>query len=240
MTVKVKPFNIFRNLGLNENQHSKFLRKFLSPRGSHNQDDLFLSEFLKVLQIDPKILENASPSDIHVRIEKKAGKRGRVDLLIKIGEYKIIVENKINGAKSTKNQLYRYWKNIVFDENSYRSYFQSKNLEGLKELSDFDTHYEFHKEIQADKFKLCFLTLSSKMTVDQSYAQSLQRHIKYDKNLLPEILPIDVTKIGYKEDIIIWLNNCLPQIKENSNCSESDAESIKIIIKQYIQYISNK
>jgi hypothetical protein len=237
MTEKVRPFNIFRNLGLNENQHSNFLLKFLSPKGSHNQGVLFIKEFLKVVKIDTKILDNISINDISVSTEQKAGKRGRVDLLIKIGEYKIIVENKINGAKSTNNQLYRYWKNLIFDETGYRSYFQMKKLEGLKKLNDFDTHSKFHEERQADKYKLCFLTKSTKMTVNESYEQSLQRHSFYDINLFPERLPIDVIKLGYKEDIIIWLNNCLPQIEKNTKCSESDAESIKIIIKQYIKHL---
>lgn len=237
MSDKVKPFNIFRNLGLNENQHSNFLLKFLSPKGSHNQEDLFIKEFLKVVGIDSKVLENFSIKDILVSTEQKAGKRGRVDLLIEIGDYKIIVENKIKGAKSTKNQLYRYWKNFIFDEASYQSYFQERKLNGLKELSDFNTHIEFYKEKQADKYKICFLTKSNKSSDNESYIQSLQRHPFYDSNLYPEKLPIDVIKIGYKEDIIIWLNNCLPQIKKNENCSESDAESIRIIIRQYIQHL---
>ena len=236
MSNKIRPFNIFRNLGLNENQHSNFLLKFISPKGSHNQKDLFIREFLKVVGIDSKIFEKFSIKDISVSTEQKAGNRGRVDLFIEIGDYKIIVENKINGAESTNNQLYRYWKNLIFDKASYRSYFQERKLNGLKE-SDLNTHIEFYKEKQAEKYKICYLTKSIKSSDSRSYKQSLQRHPFYDSNLYPEKLPTDPIKIGYKEDITVWLNNCLPQIKTNKNCSESDVESIRVIIQQYIQHL---
>jgi hypothetical protein len=101
-------FNIFRNLGMNENQHSNLLKKLLCPTGKHNQANLFLKSFVE------DVLKAPYEDNLQVKREERAGKKGFVDLMICSSSCKYIIENKVNNAKDRDSQLYRYWRNHIY------------------------------------------------------------------------------------------------------------------------------
>ncbi len=117
-------FNIFKTLNLESSEnklHSKILKEFLNPKGTHGQGDLFLKIFLehqKILDFDS---ESAS-ADCEIRIgniNTDYTEGGRIDIVIKDENNKqIFIENKIN-ATDQKNQLLRYYKS---DPNAYLFY----------------------------------------------------------------------------------------------------------------------
>lgn len=234
--MKNEKFNLFRNLKMNENQHSNLLRKLLHLNGKHHQGNLFLTEFLNILEIDSSIL---SDSEVKIKNEKKAGS-GRVDIYISIGDHKILIENKVNGAINQKNQLYRYWKNLIF-EPEYNKYCKNQNIQFSYD-NPIDASF-FQSEI-FDKYKLIYLVRSTKgisdWTVNEGYKQSIQKpkNPTYNKFIyLPEKVPVDIIKLGFKEDIVAWLNRCLDEVKENEKCSIENIERFRHVIKQYIEEI---
>lgn len=223
-------FNIFRNLGLTENQHSNFLKKMLSPRGSHNQGCLFLEEFLKTIGINYDCLTSNS---INVYTEKQAGKRGRIDLSLTIGDSTIIIENKINGAKDQSGQLYRYWKNAIYNEKKFIAFCKVHNIPPSNNLA---LHQEFCKQ-ESKQHKLIYLAKSRKTNSITPNSILKPNVPTYERQtLLPSELPFPIIELGYKEDIIPWLENCLPKITDSASCSK---HILKSIIEQYIAFIKS-
>lgn len=113
--IKEEKFNIFGSENtdfLNENGHSFFLKRLLSPNGQHGQRNLFLKSFVTdVLNIPFDETQKWSAEK-----EIKAG-QGRVDLHIHSKNFNIVIENKIKiNPKEEDAQLYRYWRNIIYGE----------------------------------------------------------------------------------------------------------------------------
>ena len=128
-------FNLFKNLGLNETQHSNLLKKLLTVSGKHGQGDMFLKSFLDMIKL------SYSDEKWEIQKEQKAGVKGRIDLLISSNKKIVIVENKIRNADNQKNQLYRYWKNAILDKGFEESKIiylarSRKNKDFEKDLSD--------------------------------------------------------------------------------------------------------
>ena len=112
-----KSFNIFKilNASYKENLHSKFIGELLDPNGSHGQGYLFLNLFLEHINpVLPNFKFNASSANIYLEynigsINNSQKQGGRIDLLIKDNEKRlIIIENKIK-AKDQPKQLERYY-----------------------------------------------------------------------------------------------------------------------------------
>lgn len=100
-------FNMFLACGVNhyENTHSNILAELLNPQGNHGQSDLFLKEFLKV--VEDKVSElDLDTSKSEVIREKDTG-NGRIDILIQSSQKAVIIENKIY-ADDQWQQLIRY------------------------------------------------------------------------------------------------------------------------------------
>jgi hypothetical protein len=100
-------FNLFELISdhyYRETFHSDILNAFLDPEGKHRGQNKYLRLFLEYIasqheaKVDPSHYSNATT----VREE------GRMDILIKGSEHAIFIENKINGAPDTDEQLYRY------------------------------------------------------------------------------------------------------------------------------------
>jgi hypothetical protein len=176
-------FNLFENLGLNENQHTGLLKKLLSTTGKHNQQDLFLRTFLESVGI------TYCGEKWRVEKEQKSGKRGRIDLLLQTDNKTIIIENKINCAKNQNNQLYRYWKNHIFN----------------KKIAEYKIIYLVKSKVNYD----------SKMLNDSITKPDCPT---YQKQLtLPKTLPIEIEVMGYKEDILPWLIKCQKQFANSDD-----------------------
>ena len=108
-------FNIFNVLGLSSNEtrtHSAFIAELISPDGSHGCGSDFLRAFINRFidkSFSPEKIQNAK-----VEIERAIGYKnedategGRLDIVITIGTFMVIVENKIY-AQDQEKQLLRY------------------------------------------------------------------------------------------------------------------------------------
>lgn len=97
-------FNLFSVLRSDSDEvrlHSRFIAEVLNPNGSHYSDDVFLICFLELLEIS--LEPDVQPL---VFTEYK-----NIDILIKIGDTAVIIENKIF-AGDQNEQLTRYYESI--------------------------------------------------------------------------------------------------------------------------------
>lgn len=108
-------FNIFNVVGLCSEEvrlHSAFIAELLNPKGSHGVGDLFLKEFLSIIDtpLDYININSLSQKEITERyigrITDTEG--GKIDIIIEDGNHAIIIENKIY-ARDQKRQLLRYY-----------------------------------------------------------------------------------------------------------------------------------
>lgn len=105
-------FNIFSILQMESDEvstHSRFIAEILNVKGQHNLKDKFLKTFISLFA--PNSLLNTEKSKVIVeyyvgKVQKENG--GRIDILIKDDDGKVImIENKIY-ALEQDNQLLRY------------------------------------------------------------------------------------------------------------------------------------
>lgn len=105
-------FNIFKLLGVASSEvrtHSMFLAELLNPRGSHQQEAVFLNLFVKRFLVQDFDTASAM-ADVEFYIgAKTATTGGRIDILVRDKtNRRIIIENKIY-AGDQENQLLRYY-----------------------------------------------------------------------------------------------------------------------------------
>ena len=110
-------FNIFNVIGLSSEEvrlHSSLIAELLNPKGSHGLGNIFLKEFLKILDIPTDYIDIKHCSQEKIT-ERNIGRitytdtdGGRIDIIIEDGNHAIIIENKIY-AEDQKNQLLRYY-----------------------------------------------------------------------------------------------------------------------------------
>lgn len=190
--MKEEKFNIFGSKNtslLNENGHSVFLKRLLSPNGQHALGNFFLKSFV----IDVLDCSFDETQQWVTEKEKKAGK-GRVDLYIHSKDFTIVIENKID-AKDEKSQLYRYWRNKIYKEIIY------------------DREQDNKKWRQS---KLIYLAPYKKEPSEDSLQRPYDSGKKYDG--FPDKLSMEkITCISYKRDISKWIGNCLKAIDKNKN-----------------------
>ncbi|MDR2870581.1 MAG: PD-(D/E)XK nuclease family protein [Deferribacteraceae bacterium] len=94
-------FSLFDHINYGELTISSIIRGLLDPNGTHGQGNLFLCEFLKLLDLD---YADVKPSII--RCEWSIG-NGRIDIFIVTDKYCIAIENKL-WAKDQKGQVKDY------------------------------------------------------------------------------------------------------------------------------------
>ena len=117
-TIRGENYNIFEIMGLSTNEvklHSSLLADLLNPKGLHGLGIKPLKLFLKIfdLKFSEEELAGAIVDKEHhiAPISKDGNQGGNIDILIKIKDYYILIENKINAADQDR-QLYRY-KNYI-------------------------------------------------------------------------------------------------------------------------------
>lgn len=159
-------FNVFDFFAVGETKHSELLGFLLEPKQTHGQSNLFLLEFLSMLNI-----ESPEVGKWQVTCEYD-----RIDIMLK-REYPlsiIIIENKSNFAKDQPNQLYRYWHNQIYQNNP--------NI-------DYDSEQTKHN------FKIIYLAPNpSKKYIDDSISKPKQFH-EYLPQIIPiEIIHLTFEK----------------------------------------------
>lgn len=107
-------YNIFEVTKLTYDEvklHSAFIADLLNPNGKHGLGTLPLNEFIKLnkIQIDDKILPKARVATEYSigPISKDYSHGGNIDILIKLNDTTIVIENKIYAIDQRK-QLLRY------------------------------------------------------------------------------------------------------------------------------------
>jgi hypothetical protein len=107
-------FNLLEILAPKELQLSKLFAEFLNPNGTHEQNSLFLNEFIKTFLPNHKKL--IKEKNINVLIELAENVNGRIDILIDFdNNFGIAIENK-PFADDQDEQIIRY---VEYLENTY-------------------------------------------------------------------------------------------------------------------------
>lgn len=96
-------FGFFDHESLDEMRVSRMLARLLDPQGSHAQRGLFLRLFLEELRITwPRQVCDAASVDTEFHFDD-----GRLDILVRAGDYALAIENKL-WAASPDRQIERY------------------------------------------------------------------------------------------------------------------------------------
>lgn len=212
-------FNFFKNLHLTEEGHTSILKRFLSPRGTHGYKDTFLRLFLEKIGVSYNYEKKW-----HVT-SKKSGERGILDLIIFNDDLStiVVIENKIRNAKDQPSQLYRYWRNEIYEPMLKSGKYSKKFL-----ISD---EVNENKEI-TDHYKVIYLTTDGRKTIDKkSLKRPKSSNGKY--NDFPETLKFNFTQLSYKKDIKDWLTECKKVV------SRDESLRLYLILKQYIEWIES-
>ena len=179
-----------------------------NEKDSHNFNILRLfpigetmhSKLLKLL-LDPKgehgqgnlflllFLESIGIKEPSQGIWKVTTEESNIDLLIKRDDPPsiIIIENKSNWARDQPNQLYRYWYSTIY-----------------KVTNNFDPYYY---KLNINNFIIIYLCPYGKMYERQSIAKP-EGFMKK----LPEIIPMDIKILTFKENIDYWIKKCIENI----------------------------
>lgn len=116
--IRGENYNVFDIIGLSTNEvrlHSSFIVDLLNPKGLHGLGVNPLKHFFNILQLqfsDEDLSSAQVIQEYHIgNISEDYSWGGNIDILIKIKDYYLAIENKIN-AGDQPNQLLRY-KNFI-------------------------------------------------------------------------------------------------------------------------------
>jgi hypothetical protein len=101
-------FNLFEIISdkyYRENLHSDLIRELLSPDGKHGEGTKYLQQFIYFLNSFKKHIIDIQLFENDVKVHREAGRR---DITITNNKQAIIIENKINNASDTYNQIPKY------------------------------------------------------------------------------------------------------------------------------------
>lgn len=145
-------FSIFNYIATNETNLSYILADLLNPKGSHQQDDLFLKNFIKIclpnLQCQEwnEFLNNLA--NIYVEKEKTTSANRRMDIYLTDNQkYGICIENKPY-AIDQKDQLSDYYQELSKKHSYKHLVYLSQNLPSeysvrLEDLEQWQINNEF-------------------------------------------------------------------------------------------------
>ena len=179
-----RDLNVFRFFNPGETTHSRLLAYFLDPGESHGQGDLFLVEFMKLLDISQPNTVVTSPWIV-------TAEKGRVDVLIKRKHPHtvVVIENKSNFASDQPNQLYRYWHREIY----------------LKQVERNASQQE-RANPPINHYRVIYLSPASWKQVDE---QSICRPKEgYDGQ--PDSVPAAIVEHKLFDELVVeWLENAL-------------------------------
>lgn len=148
-------FSIFNYIATNETNLSYILADLLNPKGSHQQDDLFLKNFIKIclpnLQCQEwnEFLDNLTKIGVKTEVIASANQSyRRMDIYLNYGEkYGICIENKPY-AKDQKDQLSDYYQELSKKHSYKQLVYLSQNLPSdysvkSEDLKQWENNREF-------------------------------------------------------------------------------------------------
>ena len=206
------PFILFDIVNATENDHPRFLQRLLAWT-NRNGKRIFLESFLAdVLGLNANGITEQSALGI------KDGGKGMIDLFISYKDSKgtkksIIIENKINDACETDNQLNRYVYSLIKPQQSFNEWIGDP----VFLCAGYDASENVYENI-----RVVYLTKDGQK---EPSTKSLNEVLK--NNLGQSYVPIN-----YVEDILPWLKeNVLPQ------CPYDDKGILIAGMQQYIAYL---
>lgn len=191
-------YNVFNVLGLTSSEtrlHSAFIANLLDPKGKHGLNIFPLRQFLKIVNFkDLELLAEKDLQNAQVIVEYHIGpisenytQGGNIDILIKIQDYKIVIENKIY-AGDQKSQILRY-KNFCCDGKHQLIYLtldghnpSEDSSYGLEVGKDFDC-ISYGKEIY-EWLNMCLVHAVDKPLI----RETLQQYINIINRLTNKIM----------------------------------------------------
>ncbi len=134
-------FSIFNYISTNETNLSYVLADLLNPKGSHQQDDLFLKNFIKIClpnlqcQAWNKFLDNLANISVKTEVITSANQSYRkMDIYLTDGNnYGICIENKPY-AKDQSNQLSDYYQELSKKHSYKHLVYLAQNLPSDKSV----------------------------------------------------------------------------------------------------------
>lgn len=229
-------FNIFKILGLSTNEvrtHSAFISELLDPMGIHGQGEIFLHEFLKIVELEKLKFNKATVTkEKYISIiNDDYTQGGNIDILIEfftenVKSYIIKIENKIYAADQ-RNQLLRYYN---YDEKIPQSLFyltifgRDPDIISSQELIKDRDYKTLSYNINILKWlEACIILIKNKPIIANSieqYSQIIQFLINKNhfmavtKNLLKNNL--DYLKIvkEINDSFNELINECCSEIRE--------------------------
>ena len=182
------PFLLFELAGGKENAHTRALMAILNFK-----DHMFLPSFLQdIFGLSCNITDKIKISDQESAIGEKDNSKGFIDLLIEFEDkdkqkHKLVIENKVFGAKDLPNQLNRYIATIKKDK--------------ISDVQKFNEWLDLLKACTNDDLKedltnchIAYLTLDGGEPLDTSLNPKLKKNIDY-------------YEINYVDSIIPWIRN---------------------------------
>jgi PD-(D/E)XK nuclease superfamily len=205
-------FNVFELISdhyYRETFHSDILRAFLNPCGKHGEREKYLLLFLEFLnsQHGAKItLSDYSKA-------KVTREEGKIDILITGCKHAIIIENKINDASDTPEQLYRYLDKV-----------EKKHYEGDEIKCDAIIYLRLHGDTKPDM---------TGWKQEKSEKERVETKLKV-------ICAYDGTDGGSQKDLLGgWIKKCEQQSKANSEAQHILRQYGRIIEKLGREYMNN-
>lgn len=215
---QMEEFNLFKNLYVTEAGHTSLLKRLLHPNGTHGYGDTFLKLFLNKIKVSCD-----NPSVWKLSTEEESGERGFIDLLINSGdqEFVVVIENKVKGARDQPFQLYRYWRNGIYEVLKNKNKYTHEDLVSISMANKVGI---------TNRCKLVYLTKKAGVKPsDDSLKRPFASSGKYDG--FPDKLPYPVTSISYKKEIKEWLHECLAKIDRDQS------PRLYSSLEQYIEFI---
>ena len=223
------PFLLVDLSGGKENTHTNILLSLLRFNG-YMFFKSFLTDVLNVPDWDEKTIEvNFSTQKKAVGLKSSKKSNGFIDLYIKYNdknnrEQIIVIENKINGAADTQQQMLRYIASVKENKINNQNAFDDwvKNTITPAKDGDIDKLQIIQQDCQNRHF--VYLTLdNSKIPEEDSLPSFLYEKLLHEKPI------IDYNPISYQDSLLQWLKDVvLP------SCPYYDDGLVVAGLRQYI------
>ena len=209
--------------------HSAMIGALLNPKGLHYQGNLFLTEFLKAIELDKWGL-NLDNAKVYVEYHD-------IDLYITDGTKHIIIENKI-WAKDQSCQLIKYI-NIIKEE--YDLKISEVDADKIPKIEDIYTIYLTPRDKECPSEHKIQKDGEDKYIMFSGDRDKLKECSKREntKKLVPNGLENYQTKykqITYQYEIVKWLNCIHSEVRNILNLSEAIKQYtsvVEIVIDKY-------
>jgi hypothetical protein len=224
-------FNYLSLFDINENKMSEILSYLLNPKAKHGQGDIYLREFCSGIDTIKEF------SNVIVETEHCTDTYRRIDILIRINDHWLIIENKYREAGDQENQLsdyYMYAKRKLGEANAdkiYMFYLTSDRNEPLEFTLRKEFKMELGSRLRCMSFKedICNylkrckdLSKTPKINI---FIEDLNNHIKGSEYMEKD----------KKEEIFKWLSEDERRVKSTREIRDLYDDAMKYLKSRFIE-----